>query len=60
MPLVSTNDAELHKQLKVLAAQEGTSLGKLVDIYLEMGYRLRLEKPENFTKVKNILEGKKE
>ena len=53
---VSTNDSELHKQLKILAAQQSTSLGKLVDIYLKVGFELRLDKAENFEKIKRILE----
>lgn len=56
MPLISTNDTELHKQLKILAAQQSTSLGKLVDIYLRAGFKLRLDEPKNLEKIKELLE----
>lgn len=54
---VSTNDSQLHTQLKILAAQLNTSLGKLVDIYLKRGFQLRLERLEesDIEKIKAML-----
>lgn len=53
--VISTNDATLHTQLKIKAAQMGTSLGKLVDTLLKRGFQLGLEDEENFQKVKDAL-----
>lgn len=55
MPLISTNDIELHRRLKAKAAELGISLGKLVDTYLQIGYQLKLENTDKVQKIKDVL-----
>lgn len=43
MPLISTNDPNLHKKLKVWVAQRpGQTIGKVVETFIEFGLNLNV------------------
>lgn len=39
-------DSELHRQLKVKAANEGTTIGKLIEQAIEIAFGIKLDKKE--------------
>lgn len=43
MPFINTNRPDLHQQLKIRAAQMGTTIGKIVDKYTEVGLTFKIE-----------------
>lgn len=51
---VSTNDKSLHRGIKMRAAELNTTLGKLVDIYLKVGFEFELHKEENLKKLQEV------
>lgn len=57
MPIVSTNDVEVHKQLKIRSANTGLTLGKLIDLYTKLGLQFKAEewREEDIEKIENLV-----